>query len=433
MRHAVAPMWWFMRPTSNGRSPWTLFLPVSIRRVRSGLPASVAKRVPTPLLLAAFMGISSAAMAQEPLPVLVVPDPEPAAAEDSRAGPRVVPLDALPLDEMVPDPSPIETDPPETALPDAISTGVDMIEIAPADTVPGADFDMTVDRAARPAGVVAGGPAGDAAEVPTIDTLAAPAADGRFAPCPDGLLKAAYAQLLSETVLRTYAIEAEVLRLCAERQAQINRILKLETELESILAATARPPSGGLAVTDAPTLPRASVTVPGSSEGPPDDAAASVPDASVTAAPDPVLGSAAASPSSAGSWQHLVRYRVRVAGGAWRAGIASTYRPPLPPPVVLEDGTLMPVTPLAPEPPLELVVAAGDRLEDGLIVEAITDEAVMVRGDGDDGEPRRLRNDPGPAPARAQDNAGCTADNADPREFVYCTVAAGDTPGVASQ
>lgn len=66
----------------------------------------------------------------------------------------------------------------------------------------------------------------------------------------------------------------------------------------------------------------------------------------------------------------------------------------------------MPVKPLAPEPPLELVVAAGGRLEYGLIVEAITDEAVMVRGDGDDGQPRRLRNDPGPAPAKGARQCG---------------------------
>ncbi len=396
-------------------------------------------KLPIPFLIAALTGISTVAIAQNSSQILVVPDPEPAAAENSRAGPRIVPLDALPLDELVPDPSPIETDPPEIVPPEAVSTGTDMIDIVPADTVPGADIDMTVDTAGGPAADMTARPAGEAAPAPAAAGSADPG--DRFAPCPVDLLKAAYARMLGDTVLQTYAIEAEVVRLCASRQARINRLLQLEAELEQILTAGSRQqPEETVGrqedltgAGEAALPPRDPVAVPGSSEGPPDDAAASVPDVSVTAAPDPVVGSAAASPSSAGSWQHLVRYRVRVAGGAWRAGIASTYRPPLPPPVVLEDGKLMPVTPLAPEPPLELVVAAGDRLEDGLIVEAITDEAVMVRGDGDDGEPRRLRNDPGPAPARAQDNAGCTADNADSREFVYCTVAAGNPSGAAAQ
>ena len=406
---------------------------------------------PIALLLTAFTGLSFAALAQEAPPIL--PEPGSPVARDTQTAPRRIGIDPLPVEER---PSSDDTrgDMPagavsfEDILPDAASSDEAPFYAEPSvadPTVPDNTVIAPTERLARPPvnapldADVDSGPGREAASAPAAAGSVDPG--DRFAPCPVDLLKDAYARMLGDTVLQTYAIEAEVVRLCAERQARINRILQLEAELEQILTAGSRQQPEETVerqedltgVGEAALLPRDPVAVPGSSEGPPDDAAASVPDVSVTAAPDPVVGSAAASPSPAGSWQHLVRYRVRVAGGAWRAGIASTYRPPLPPPVVLEDGTLMPVTPLAPEPPLELVVAAGDRLEDGLIVEAITDEAVMVRGDGDDGEPRPLRNDPGPAPARAQDNAGCTADNADPREFVYCTVAAGNPSGAAAQ
>ncbi len=418
-------------------------------------------RTPLPPLFTAFMGLSCVAMAQEPSPIL--PDPEPTVAQSAQDSAPILVVPDTPVAQDAPriiqfDESPIEDAPlqevvPDQALPDDVSPDAASSDAAPSEaepsvadpTVPDNTVIAPTERLARPPvnapldADVDSGPGREAASAPAAAGSVDPG--DRFAPCPVDLLKDAYARMLDDTVLQTYAIEAEVVRLCAERQARINRILQLEAELEQILTVEARQPPEETVerqedltgAGEAALPPRDPVTVPGSSEGPPDDAAASVPDASVTAAPDPVVGSAAASPSPAGSWQHLVRYRVRVAGGAWRAGIASTYRPPLPPPVVLEDGTLMPVTPLAPEPPLELVVAAGDRLEDGLIVEAITDEAVMVRGDGDDGEPRRLRNDPGPAPARAQDNAGCTADNADSREFVYCTVAAGNPSGAAAQ
>ena len=406
---------------------------------------------PSALLLTAFTGLSFAALAQGAPPIL--PEPSSPVARDTQTAPRRIGIDPLPVEER---PSSDDTrgDMPagavsfEDILPDAAPSDEAPFDAEPSVADPTVPDNAVITPADGPARPTAIAPAiADVDSDPVREAAPAPAAAGsvdpgdRFAPCPVDLLKDAYARMLDDTVLQTYAIEAEVVRLCAERQAQINRILQLEAELEQILTAGSRQQPEEMVgrqedltgAGEAALPPRDPVAVPGSSEGPPDDAAASVPDVSVTAAPDPVVGSAAASPSPAGSWQHLVRYRVRVAGGAWRAGIASTYRPPLPPPVVLEDGTLMPVTPLAPEPPLELVVAAGDRLEDGLIVEAITDEAVMVRGDGDDGEPRRLRNDPGPAPARAQDNAGCTADNADPREFVYCTVAAGNPSGAAAQ
>ena len=125
---------------------------------------------------------------------------------------------------------------------------------------------------------------------PVREAAPAPAAAGsadpgdRFAPCPVDLLKDAYARMFDDTVLQTYAIEAEVVRLCAERQAQINRILQLEAELEQILTAGSRQQPEETVerqedltgVGEAALLPRDPVTVPGSSEGPPDDAAASI-------------------------------------------------------------------------------------------------------------------------------------------------------------
>ena len=421
-----------------------------------------------PCLVAAFTGLSGAALAQEPAPILVVPDP--VAGEDTQTVPRAIPVERLPLEvgpleegplddvpdgavpfeEFSPEPSLsagdlAETDPEASGGPgiggkpagdgDApVPTGLDDPGIAVPETIaqpgPGAPAEIgspvdTVTTPSRPQTLSE-----------TLDASIAPDSDGRFPDCADDLLKAAYAGLVSETVLQTYAIEAEVLRLCAERQEVVSRILKQELELADLLGAlpertavAAENPQGTVGsppeVAEASALPDASATAA---------LEAALPAPSVAAVP---AGAAVAAVPAGGSWQHLVLYRVRADGGAWRAGIASTYRPPLPPPVVLEDGTVLPATPPPPEPPLEMVVAAGDELQGGLIVEAITDTAVTVRQAGADGEPRQLRNDPGDAPGRGGGGMVCAAGSAqgavggagagrsaelDARDFIYCTV-----------
>ena len=412
-----------------------------------------------PYLVAAFTGFSGVVMAQDPEPILVVPDP--VVAEDTQAVPRIIPVDALPLDDgrldddatgdapagavpledLLAEPAlisdtPAETGPEASGEPDGdapVPTGLDdpgkaaPESMAQPDRADPSDVKAPTTTQSRPS------------NPPDAPTAAiSPGSDGRFPDCADELLKAAYARLVSETVLQTYAIEAEVLRLCAERQELVSRILKQELELADLVGAlpertaavdpsetAGNPPD----VADVSALPDASATAA---------LEAALPVPSVAAVPETVpAGAAAAAVPVGGSWQHLVRYRVRTDGGAWRAGIASTYRPPLPPPVELDDGTVLPVTPPPPEPPLEMVVAAGDELRGGLIVEAITDTAVTVRRAGADGEPRALRNDPGEAPGRAESDMVCAAGAAqgtgggsgrgraadlDARDFIYCTV-----------
>ena len=246
------------------------------------------------------------------------------------------------------------------------------------------------------------------------------------------------------TALQTYAIEAEVLRLCAERQELVSRILRQELELADLVGTLPERTADVASVSALPDAHDAALEADA-----PDAALPAPPGAAPPVAAAPVsvpVGTAAASVPVGGSWQHLVRYRVRTDGGAWRAGIASTYRPPLPPPVVLEDGTVLPATPLPPEPPLEVVVAAGDELQGGLIVEAVTETAVTVRRAGANAEPRALRNDPGDAPGRGAGEAACASGTAqgtgggsggnraadlDARDFIYCTVAAGNPSGAA--
>ena len=431
-----------------------------------------------PYLVAAVAGLSSAALAQDPAPILVVPDP--VAVGDTQTVPRIIPVEALPLEEGPLEEGPLDERPlgddeiievPDGAVPfEDFSPEPSLSAGDPAETDPEAsggpgiggkpagDGDAPVPSGLDDPGIAVpetivqpapAAPADTGAPVGTVTTpsrpqtlsetpvaTVVPGSDGRFPDCADDLLKAAYAGLVSETVLQTYAIEAEVLRLCAERQEVVSRILKQELELADLLGAL--PERTAVAAGDLPER----------AGNPPETADVSaLPDASATAALEAALppappmtvpaGGAAAAVPVGGSWQHLVRYRVRTDGGAWRAGIASTYRPPLPPPVVLEDGTVLPATPPPPEPPLEMVVAAGDELQGGLIVEAITDTAVTVRRAGADGEPRELRNDPGDAPGRYGGGMVCAAGAAqgagggsaggraadfDARDFIYCTV-----------
>ena len=413
-----------------------------------------------PYLVAAFTGLSGAALAQDPAPILVVPDP--VVEGETQTLPRIIPVEALPLEEGPLDERPLDDEeiievpdgavPIEEFSPDPASFDDTLSETNPEAPV---STDLGDPGNAAPEGNAQPDP-GDPteAEAPTTTqtrpndapkvpvTTISPGSHGRFPDCADELLKAAYARLVSETVLQTYAIEAEVLRLCAERQELVSRILKQELELADLLGAlpertaavdppeTAGKPPGTVGnppeVADVSALPDASATAA---------LEAALPAPPVAAAPETVpAGAAAASVPVGGSWQHLVRYRVRTDGGAWRAEIASTYRPPLPPPVVLDDGTVLPATPPPPEPPLEMVVAAGDELRGGLIVEAVTDTAVTVRRDGADAEPRALRNDPGDAPGRGAGEMACATQGAgggsggnrgadlDARDFIYCTV-----------
>ena len=419
------------------------------------------------LLAATVTGLSGTAIAQDPEPILVVPDP--VAVGDSQTVPRVVPVEALPLEDGPLEDGPLDERPLDEVIGEVPSGAVPFEEFSPepslsdgdeAETNPDAPVPTDLDAPgnAEPEGIAQPDPAAPAdVEAPAkaqshpndppkaSAATSAPDPAGRFPDCADELLKAAYAGLVSETVLQTYAIEAEVLRLCAERQELVSRILKQELELADLLGALPE----RTAEVDPPEV---AGNPPGTVGNPPGVAEASaLPDASATAAleaavpvpsvatvPETVpAGAAAAAVPVGGSWQHLVRYRVRVDGGAWRAGIASTYRPPLPPPVVLEDGTVLPATPPPPEPPLEIVVAAGDELRGGLIVDAITDTAVTVRRAGADGGPRELRNDPGDAPGRGTGEMVCAAGAAqgtgggsgagrtaafDARDFIYCTV-----------
>ena len=409
-----------------------------------------------PLLFAAFTGLSTVVMAQDATPIL--PGQDTPAVQGTRTTPRKIEIDPVPADvqpsndntrnympagavsfeDILPDPVSPDATPSEARPFKTVGEPRNPV-IAPSETLPLPDPPPKAPQDA----IADEDPGSDrnAATAPTAATPADPA--DRFAPCPDELLKAAYARMVSETALATYAIEAEVLRLCADRQAQIKRILAQEADLVKLVAALPGPAAerqgdltsvrqegltsvrqGDLTVTgEATLLPRAPVTVP----------AAPGEDDPAVIAPGGIAVRAAVSSSNAGTWRHLVRYRVRTDGGAWRAGIASTFQGPARQ-VRLDDGTVT-LGPLpAADPPLEVVVAAGDRLKDGLIVEAVTDAAVTVRDPGADDEPWELRNDPGDADTRVSGDAACPAGGSgqgaghggtadlDPRDFVYCTV-----------
>ena len=416
-----------------------------------------------PYLVAAFTGLSGAALAQDPKPILVVPDP--VVEGEPQTLPRIIPVEALPLEEGPLEEGPLDERPlDDEEIIDLPDGAVPFEEFSPepvpmdrnlAETGPEAPVstDLGDPGTAVPESMARPDPAAPVAAETSVETgsrpnnapnaqvaAISPGSGGRFPDCADELLKAAYARLVSETVLRTYAIEAEVLRLCAERQELVSRILQQELELADLV--------GALPERRAEDPPETAGNPPLISAGNPPGVASvsALPDADAATTLEAVVpetvpaGAAAASVPVGGSWQHLVRYRVRADGGAWRAGIASTYRPPLPPPVVLEDGTVLPATPPPPDPPLTIVVAAGDELQGGLIVEAVTETAVTVRRAGADARPRELRNDPGNAPGRAAGGMVCAAgtapgtgggsgggraDEPDARDFIYCTVTAG--------
>ena len=183
----------------------------------------------------------------------------------------------------------------------------------------------------------------------------------------------------------------------------------------------------------APGLEETVVVVPDNDDTASRPVPAGVPQGGVVAAPS------TAAPSPGGDWRNLVRWRVRVEGGAWRAGVVSIFRPQALPPLVLDDGTVLPAPPLEPEPPLETIVAAGDRLEGGLVVEAVTRDTVTVRGAAQNSASKVLRNDPGVTdqgaasdPACAPGNSGRndgpgnsgSGDGFDARDFHYCTLGA---------
>ncbi|WP_136661806.1 hypothetical protein [Nitratireductor sp. XY-223] len=77
-------------------------------------------------------------------------------------------------------------------------------------------------------------PGDDPLSGPAPETAASPPAP-YFSSSADDLLKRAWASVVDETALETFAVEEEVLRLRGERQALINRILRQERELTKLL------------------------------------------------------------------------------------------------------------------------------------------------------------------------------------------------------
>ena len=249
-----------------------------------------------------------------------------------------------------------------------------------------------------------------------VEPVAEP--DGRFAACPDALLKAAWATVLTQTALETFAVEQEVLRLCEKRAALINKILRHDAELALLMAV--RPAAV------APVRPAAVVPVPVSpapvSSAPASAATDAVPpEPAMPEPPASVAGNGADSgvavAAVAGRWTRLVRYRVRAGDGAWRAAIASTWNPP-PPLVELDDGSIVPGDTPPADPPIMTIVAAGDVLPGGLVIAQIGEREVLVR-DPRAADTWALRNDPGSAgPA----DASCPTGAADARDLVHCRV-----------
>ena len=397
------------------------------------------------VFMAAFAGFVSGAMAQEPIdrmpvqepaaasaagPAAITVVPDAAAGPDRQTGPRIIGIETLPLDDVPADDVSLDPLTADRSMPEAQSPG-------------SAPQRPATPPAAPVEGVVRPGASGMTVTEPTAVAAGDVATDpsGRFVACPDALLKAAYARMVDASVLQTFAIDTAVLKLCAERQELIGRILAREFDLVKLVAAL--PERGAVAATG-PVETAASSTLPVAgaafASGAADAVAPDVAEEALAAAePDtsmPVVTSRAVVPD--GHWRHLVRYRVRAEGGAWRAGIVSTWYPPPAPPVVLDDGQVLPGAPPQPDPPLETVVATGDTLGDGLVVEAITGTAVTVRGSGAGDEPWVLHNDPGEGPGRGagatacvsgdgKDGASGGADRPDARDFIYCTLAVGTT------
>ena len=281
---------------------------------------------------------------------------------------------------------------------------------------------------------------------------------GQHIGCPTELLHEAWAKALPTTALDTLGVEREVLRLCDQRQRLINSILKREVELARLVAEALPVPQGdqsrvsrtrasqpALVVSPAEKAAAGPVVAdPGSEPGVP-GTDVSVPGTPLISSPYPARvsparvspdeaalstgGGPAAVPGSGlpgtGSWSHVVSYRVRAGGGAWLAGIASTWTPPQPLAVTGEDGrTILPPA-LPPEPPLHRLVVQGDTLDGGLVVTNIDAAGVTVTDSSgkDGGAERRLRNDPGPAPKAANRMPSCPTGGADARDFIVCKVA----------
>ncbi|WP_419738608.1 hypothetical protein [Ruegeria sp.] len=285
----------------------------------------------------------------------------------------------------------------------------------------------------------------------------------RFEACPIDLLKASYAAMLAETVQDVFAVEAEVLRLCRERQELINAYLRADLEAAALLALPV-PAPGPVSESvpeqageqDGDPIPPAAQPSPRKTLQNPDQApdqalsatthetsahgAFTPPEAAPAAGSDPggapVIsreappGAALPASSPDGNWTHLVRYRVRHRQGPWRAEIASIHTPPPPPPVetLIEGGRTVLTTPPAPppDPALYGLFVAGDALPDGQIITAITEAGVFILPQGAQGRhARRLRPDPGAQGEDGQDGSAgsdCPMQGYTARDFRYCRV-----------